>query len=837
VAADRSVRLERAIDAAVVATCLAHLATVFDPRLLLGGAAATGGDTASHFPLAQHLVHDLLPHGRLLGWIQGNLAGFPAFQPYFPLPFLLMAVLAPATGLAVAFNLVTALGSLLLPLAAYGSLRLLGFSFPGPALGAVSTLPFLASSGQSVWGGNLLSTLSGEFAYSLGLAGALLFVGLAWHDACRRRPAGRSAALLAAVGLTHGYPWLFAGAASGSVLAAVRPGRALGFLARLHVSALALLAFWLAPALAYREAGTPYRDLWNLGSWRELLPPLLWPWAALAAGGALWELAAILGRRERPFGGATGPLWLGVGASFALYRAAYPLGLVDVRFLPFAQLAFVLLAAPVAAALARRLRGVPLVPLIALAATVLWVERDVGTARAWAVWNYSGFETKPGWSAFAELNGRLAGDVADARVAWEHAPAYEETGTIRAFESLPRFAGRNTLEGLYIQSSANSPALFYLQSEISRIGSCPFPDYHCSRLDPDRAAAHLELFNAPDVITRSAEARAAFQASELYQSRLVLEPYEVFRLAGYRPSYVEPLAWAPVLLEGDVPARRWREEAYRWFKRHGSEEVLLVRGGPAVPAEIRRLAVAVTALPDEVPRQPLEAAGVAASATLGSQSISLRTNRPGHPLLVKVSHHPRWRAADGSPLLEVAPSLMLVLPHSETLELAFATPAWMRAAGWLSAATLTVLAAAAWRRRGRAAHPPTFLVAVPGDGPTALARWGLAALAACVPLVALTWRPADPQRLLDLARAAERGQECAVAGNAYDRVIADAPSSYPALEARLEQARCAFAAQDWERSAQRFQRFVADYPDHPFSAEASERLVESLRKLKQTASG
>jgi hypothetical protein len=214
--------------------------------------------------------------------------------------------------------------------------------------------------------------------------------------------------------------------------------------------------------------------------------------------------------------------------------------------------------------------------------------------------------------------------------------------------------------------------------------------------------------------------------------------------------------------------------------------------------------------------------------------VRLRTNRPGHPLLLKVSYHPRWRADDGSPILEVAPALMLVLPRHETVELGFATPAWMRAAGALSAGTVAALVVVLLRRRRPSDPAPA---AVAADRVTRRLRLAVGLLAAAGPLVAVAWRPADPQTLLARAQAARREAGCGVAGPAYARVVAAAPSSYPALEARLEQGRCAFEAEDWQAARDLSHRFVVDYPAHPFSAEAQRWLTESRKRLEDSANG
>src|SRR5439155_1535215 len=92
------------------------------------------------------------------------------------------------------------------------------------------------------------------------------------------------------------------------------------------------------------------------------------------------------------------------------------------------------------------------------------------------------------WPTFRDLNAHLRGDFRDPRVVYEHSPDHEALGTVRAFEDLPLFSGRSTLEGLYMQASPSAPFVFYVQSEVSNVNSCPFPDPPAlqERMETDR---------------------------------------------------------------------------------------------------------------------------------------------------------------------------------------------------------------------------------------------------------------------------------------------------------------------------------------------------------------
>ncbi len=113
------------------------------------------------------------------------------------------------------------------------------------------------------------------------------------------------------------------------------------------------------------------------------------------------------------------------------------------------------------------------------------------------------------WPTFRDLNAHLRGDFRDPRVVYEHSPDHEALGTVRAFEDLPLFSGRSTLEGLYMQASPSAPFVFYVQSEVSNLNSCPFPDWGCARLDLDHGVDHLRMFNVSQYIVKSQQAKDA----------------------------------------------------------------------------------------------------------------------------------------------------------------------------------------------------------------------------------------------------------------------------------------------------------------------------------------
>ena len=292
----------RSIEPQQVATfVLVTVSTVFvawnvQPDLWFDNTTPTGGDMGAHVWSPAYLRDVLLPEFRLTGWSPDWYAGFPAFTFYMVIPSLLVvmvnvglggpfwvpAVAAGALGTSLvlvrnrigatpardatlvavatigfvlivpvdygaAMKLIVVAGMVTLPVAAWSMGKLGGLAFPGPGLMAVATIPFLFDRSFNIYGGNLLSTMAGEFANSLGLTFAVVFFGVAARGMETGRHRGAAAALLALAGLTH----LFAAFFSLVCLLAlwlVRPGvRTTAWLAVVGPLAGLLSAFWVFP--------------------------------------------------------------------------------------------------------------------------------------------------------------------------------------------------------------------------------------------------------------------------------------------------------------------------------------------------------------------------------------------------------------------------------------------------------------------------------------------------------------------------------------------------------------------------------------------------------------
>jgi tetratricopeptide (TPR) repeat protein len=674
--------LDLAAHLIVFAIIYGFLLSYFTPTYLLSKTITTGGDTPSHYAAADYLIHTLLPKGKIIGWMPGNYAGFPLFQFYFPLPFLIMALLQVIMPLQIAFKLVTVLGTFLLPVCAYGCLRLLRQPSPIPAIGAIFTLPFLFMEANSMWGGNIPSTLSGEFAYSLGFALLVLYIGSFYRGIKENRYALINAMILTLIGLAHGYTLLFAVVASTFFLFTTDGfSKKLWYYLRVNTLAFLLLGFWFIQLLWFIPYTTPFNFVWVLDGISQVFPGILLPIIGFAVIGTILVLIHRVGgkRIAQRKGHIFLYLWLNIFVAGSLYFIAYKINLVDIRFLPYVQFFLLLLGAMGLGYMTEWMKARSLLAPFLVVLVILWANEHVSYIPKWIEWDYSGFEAKRTWPQFRALNEYLKGSYQDPRVVYEHDLQNRATGSVRAFESLPLFSGRSTLEGLYIQSSITSPFVFYLQSEISPRPSCPLPSYNYSRMNFQRGLEHLKIFNVSHLIAVTDDVRKALERSPEAIREKDFPPYTIYRLRKNPGRYVSLLQYEPVLMI----TRNWRRIAFEWFRR-GDLNTHIVFKDKLEPADSKLFK---TIIKDQLPENPISnptnsinpinpinptnQIGGPIKETIKPEEIIIETTNIGLPHLIRVSYHPNWHVEGADRIYLISPSFMLIYPTQERVRLYF----------------------------------------------------------------------------------------------------------------------------------------------------------------------
>ena len=463
-------RLSRQRLVTLVVVCGAVLFVFWQlhPGWLLSRATPTGSDVGGNVWTPGFMRDHLFPHGRITGWAPDWHAGFPVMVFYFPLPTVAIALLGAVLPSEVAFKLVTATGLLGLPVAAWAFGRLAGFRFPAPALMSAASVVFLFDHFQpQPRGGDVISTVRSEFAYSIGLAVALVFLGLIarglagprGHEQSLAGPRGHKqslagpprhravgAALLAVVGLCHLYDMTFA-LVGAAVLFAVRPDRRrLIQLTAIVCVGLLLIGFWLLPFAARLGLTTgglyppPSHQLQNIFPFLDTCSERSACRPGQFVTAQVWHLLPVFMLALAAVGlSIVRRLRAGVGLAVlaVLMAAAYPIQpihrLQSDRFLPFWFLCIYLLAAlglselvhEAQALRSRRSRryaqspgrgdGTLVAPLVAMVSVVLLVGlpfrslpaplhvTDLDQVRVSLRYAYAGYEGRPAHREYEQL--------------------------------------------------------------------------------------------------------------------------------------------------------------------------------------------------------------------------------------------------------------------------------------------------------------------------------------------------------------------------------------------------------------------------------------------------
>ena len=383
------------------------------PGPLFRNTTATGGDMGAHVWTPDFLRKHVLSTFNATGWSKDWFAGFPVLHFYFPLPSWVIVAMGTVIPPNVAFKLVSVFGLLSLPFAGMFLARSAHVARHFRYLFAIAALVFVLDPGYSILGGNALSTLAGEFSFSISLSACVVYLALLIRVLRAGRGRLFAVAALTVTGLSHLLPTLFAGMSTlivvgvhMTVRGSTSVQRRLLDTAMIGTLAAMLAAFWVVPfgtQLSFTNDMEWERATAYLGA---LFPPaadkpasgaaIMGVVVFLALGGGLVQLArfvSALRSHEEPDAEArlaTCLVLMAVGAALA-FRFPPSFRILNERALPFYFLSCCLLAAFGFSAVGRlilggirrvstvgersgfsELRNAPVVGLVSVAALCWW---------------------------------------------------------------------------------------------------------------------------------------------------------------------------------------------------------------------------------------------------------------------------------------------------------------------------------------------------------------------------------------------------------------------------------------------------------------------------------
>jgi hypothetical protein len=750
---------------------------VLNPQLVFfSDTTPAGGDMGAHVLGPAYLRDVLLPQGKLLGWSDSWFAGFPAFYFYFPLPSLVIVLLDLVLPYGVAFKVVAILGLLALAPSVMYLARSIGYPKPVWGLTAAGAAVFALMESYTIYGGNVASTMAGEFSYSWSFSLGMLYLGLlirAVRDDRKYIP--WAAGVLAATVLSHVLTTLILAVASLAVLAWRKSWRVAPVI---WVWGFLMSAFWTLP-LVVRIGLTSDMGWTPLTRLEEVLPIEVWLLLPFAIGGLAWSarryrwsaplMVAMLisvsyffvpgllrsfsgleNERFKLWNGRVLPYWY-FGATFFAAVAVGALVMWAARRLPerisgwwpravgvavAAGLGYLLFMreAPLWAAITVGSVGVvvaaltlawmgPVSTKAVLAVTaslVLALGALSGTnfVYKWSRWNFAGYEAKEAWPEYQALMATMD-TLPPGRVHWEQDSTSEtgldKYGTPMAPMLFPYWTDWDhpSMEGLFFESSLTTPFHFLNATEMSAKPSSPIPGLNYHRFDFDRGIPHLQLFGVRYYVSYSQE--AADKADTYPELTRVAEsgPFVIYELP--EPELVEVATVFP----SDYVAPETRADGepknFDDFALSWYDDLSDLDHWVTIDGPDDWPDVSL--ISDLVDRPTGADPDAVSDVVLGDHEISFRTSAVGVPHLIKVSYFPNWRATGAEGPYHATPSLMVVVPTQEEVTLEFRNT-WAETAGNV-AALVGLGGLAFWivRRRRRSPAPE-----VPADPPEALDR-------------------------------------------------------------------------------------------------------------------
>jgi len=614
-----------------------------------------GGDTGSHNYIVYY-AQEIFP--KIKWWSPDWYAGFPFLYFYPPLLYYITILLSYLAPLNIVFKLITLLGTFLLPLTIFLCLSFLDFKFPIPSLGALLSLSYLFLEKFSIYGGNIPSTLSGEFSYSFAFALFFLFIGLLIKGIKENRYLAINIFILSLIVLSHPFSVIIA-VLFGTIvfLESVikkQAKKVFSYLAKVFGLAFGLTAFWSLPFLAL----LPYTSKM---SWtkviklEEIFPPSLMIFEIIAMLGIIY---AFFKKDKRIF-----PILFIICVSLIPFLFLNNSSIWNARFLPFILMGSLMIAAYAIGSWAQYFKkSFVLIFLIVFSGYMLifYLPSTISYIPFWMKWNYEGLQSKDAWSELKNLSDYLK-DLPYGRVMWEYRSEYDKFGTPRVLENLPIFTNKPTFEGLLIESSVSGYFHFINQAETTKTPTSAIAGLEYPSFNFENGVKHLQYFGAQYFVAYTSEIKEL--ADEHFIKMSDIGGFRVYRIPN--SDLVEVIPDINLMPK----TNKWLDESIDWYKKMDLSQPIVFYQNKK---ELKDLENFSNVSQEE---ELIEDAAVQIKE-ITNDSLVFTTDHLGTPHLIKYTYFPGWQVKGASGPYLVSPSFMMVIPFENEVVLQYSYNIW-----------------------------------------------------------------------------------------------------------------------------------------------------------------
>src|SRR5680860_242282 len=624
-------------------------------NLIFADTMVGGGDTGSHNYIVYY-AQEIFP--KIKWWSTDWYAGFPFLYFYPPLLYYSTILLSYLVPLNIAFKLITLLGTFLLPLTVFLCLSFLDFKFPIPSLGALLSLSYLFLEKFSIYGGNIPSTLSGEFSYSFAFALFFLFIGLLIKGIKENRYLAINIFILSLMVLSHPFSVIIA-ILFGTIvflesIIKKETKKVFLYLAKVFGLAFGLTAFWSLPFLAL----LPYTSKM---SWtkviklEEIFPSSLMIFEIIAIIGIIY---AFFKKDKKIF-----PILFIICVSLIPFLFLNNSSIWNARFLPFILMGSLIIAAYAIGSWAQYFKkSFVLIFLIVFSGYMLifYLPSTISYIPFWMKWNYEGLQSKDAWPELKNLSDYLK-DLPYGRVMWEYRSEYDKFGTPRVLENLPIFTNKPTFEGLLIESSVSGYFHFINQAETTKTPTSAIAGLEYPSFNFENGVKHLQYFGAQYFVAYTSEIKEL--ADEHFIKMSDIGGFRVYRIPN--SDLVEVIPDINLMPK----TNKWLDESIDWYKKMDFSQPIVFYQNKKELKDLENFS-------NVSQKEELIEDAAVQIKEITNDSLVFSTDHLGIPHLIKYTYFPGWQVKGASGPYLVSPSFMMVIPFENEVTLQYSYNIW-----------------------------------------------------------------------------------------------------------------------------------------------------------------
>lgn len=295
----------------VVGGATIFLLLTLHPDLILRNNTPTGGDMGAHVWGPAFLRDHLLNNFRLSGWSMDWYAGLPVYRYYMVVPALFIVALNFLVPYGIAIKIAAVIGILTLPFCSWLFGRFARFAYPIPEMLAIASTIFLYDESFTIYGGNIASTMAGEFSFSIALSLSILGFALVARGLETGKYLAAGSIVVALSALSHGIVLLFVFGGVALMLLfwiqlktdRIRDTASVAYGVKIIGLAVLLSAFWVIPFVTSHAYMTDMkyepRPSGSADSFWSMYFPLSQLWDIIIMSLALVGAARLFIRRQK----------------------------------------------------------------------------------------------------------------------------------------------------------------------------------------------------------------------------------------------------------------------------------------------------------------------------------------------------------------------------------------------------------------------------------------------------------------------------------------------------------------------------------------------------------